>query len=159
MCTVTALIHLGGRNRSTPARGHSPKGGIRRLPPTPTPHVSHHRPPSPPRGSRPVSRAPQARVWLFPAARIAGSRRWRLLPPPTGARLAGAGSRDPGGAWAGGGLRALCGAAQMGRAAGARPRSAPEPGGGRHWKSRGEGGAPAREPPLLSRHLRSVQPP
>ena len=48
MCTVTALIHLGGRNRSTPARGHSPKGGIRRLPPTPTPHVSHHRPPQPP---------------------------------------------------------------------------------------------------------------
>ena len=43
-----APIHLGGRNRSTPARGHSPKGGIRRLPPTPTPHVSHHRPPQPP---------------------------------------------------------------------------------------------------------------
>ncbi|XP_045317948.1 atherin-like [Leopardus geoffroyi] len=131
MCTVTAPIHLGGRNRSTAARGHSPKGGIRRLPRTPTPPVflSHHRPPSPPRGSRPVPRAPQAWVWLFPAARIAGSHRWRLLPPPTGAPPSRGRESGPRRRLAAG-LRVLGGGGREAGtwAAGARPSAAPEPG-------------------------------
>ena len=113
--------------------GHSPKGGIGRLPRTPMPPVilSHHRPPTPPRVPAPCPERPKPGCGCSrppgPRGHAAGS----CCPLPPLPRLSGARSQD-GAASGRGALRAgrgnPVGVGRWGLRQRARPGTAPEPG-------------------------------